>query len=86
MNTFLFFNISGGEVMVIFMFVLIFFGSKRIPEMARTFGRTIRQVRQATDQIKRDIEHSARDIKNEANENVQSFKKTIEENNKKEEN
>lgn len=61
----LFLNISGGEFLIIATFILIFFGSKGIPEFARTFGRTIRQLRQATDQVKRDIENSARDVQHD---------------------
>jgi len=63
--TFLFFNISGGELIVVLLFVLMFFGSKRIPEMARTLGKTIRQVKDATQGIQNDIRDSVNDVKKE---------------------
>lgn len=40
----------------------MFFGSKSIPGMAKTFGRTLRQIRDATDDIKRDIRNSTSGI------------------------
>jgi sec-independent protein translocase protein TatA len=63
---FLFLNdISTGEVLIILVFILMFFGSKSIPNMARTFGRTLRQIRDATDDIKRDIRNSTSEIEKE---------------------
>lgn len=55
-------SISTGEVFIILIFILIFFGSESIPNMARTFGRTLRQIRDATDDIKRDIRNSTSEI------------------------
>lgn len=63
MSPLLFLNISGGEVAIIFVFILVFFGSKKIPEFARSFGKIMRQVKQASDDVKRNIEDSANDIK-----------------------
>jgi len=60
---FLFFNLGGGEIFVVLMFVLLFFGSKRIPEVARNLGRGIRQFKNAADDIQRDITDSVSDVK-----------------------
>jgi sec-independent protein translocase protein TatA len=60
-NVLLFFSVSGGEIFVILLFVLIFFGSDKIPGIARTMGRTIRQVKDATSEIQRDIQKSVKD-------------------------
>ena len=72
----LFFNISGGEFMLVATFVLIFFGSKGLPEFARTFGRTIRQLRQATDQVKKDIESTANEVKHDFKNQVESVSRS----------
>ena len=40
-----------------------FFGSKRIPEFARNLGRGMRQFRDATNDIQRDITDSVKDVK-----------------------
>lgn len=87
MNTAFFLNIGGGEFMVILMFILIFFGSKRIPELARSLGKGIREVKDATDSIKQEISGSVRDVEREIYENRKNFseemdqvRKKIEEN------
>lgn len=59
----LLFDISGGELMVIMLFVLLFFGSKGIPDIARTLGRTMRQVRDASDEVQREIHRGAQDVR-----------------------
>lgn len=63
--TLLFFNFGGGEIFVILLFVLLFFGSKRIPDVARNLGKGIRQFRDATNSIQRDITDSVNDVKRE---------------------
>ena len=59
----LFFNLGGGEIFVILMIVLLFFGSKRIPDVARNLGRGIRQFKDAAEDIQRDITDSVSDVK-----------------------
>tara|TARA_Y100000385_G_scaffold281536_1_gene334513 strand:- start:2104 stop:2352 length:249 start_codon:yes stop_codon:yes gene_type:complete len=54
-------GISAGELMFVFFIVLLFFGSKSIPKMARTFGRAMRQIRDASQQIQDDIRNAAED-------------------------
>ena len=62
----LLFDISGGELLVILLFVLLFFGSKGIPDIARAMGRTMRQLRDATDDVQREIKKGAQDIQRTA--------------------
>jgi sec-independent protein translocase protein TatA len=64
----LFFDISGGEIFMILLVSLIFFGSKGIPDVARTLGRTMRQVRDAGQDVQREIRKGASDIKKTLNE------------------
>ena len=54
-------GISTGELFFVFLIILIFFGSKSIPKMARTFGRGIRQIRDASQGIQDDIKKAAFD-------------------------
>lgn len=58
-------SISGGEIFVVLLFILIFFGADKIPGFARTMGRTIRQIKDATDDIQRDIQSSAKSVRDE---------------------
>lgn len=61
----LLFGISGGEIFLVLLFVLVFFGANKIPGFARTMGKTIRQVKDATSEIQRDIQKSAKDMKDQ---------------------
>lgn len=64
MNQVLFINNVGGmEVIVILLFVLMFFGSKSIPGLARTLGKGMREIQHASDEIKREIRSTSDNIK-----------------------
>lgn len=57
MNTLFLFGMPGGwEWILIILLVLVFFGAKKIPELARGLGRGIREFKDATREIKRDID------------------------------
>lgn len=59
----LLFDISGGELIIVLLFVLMFFGSKGIPDIARTLGRTMRQVRDASNEVQREIHKGAHEVR-----------------------
>ncbi|MBK6474910.1 MAG: twin-arginine translocase TatA/TatE family subunit [Flavobacteriales bacterium] len=59
----LIFDISGGELIVVLLFVLLFFGAKGIPDIARTMGRALRQVRDASNEVQREINKGANDVR-----------------------
>ena len=70
-----FFSIGGGEIFFILLVVLLFFGSKNLPELARGLGKGIKEIRHATESIKREIQDSA----GMDDEVLQSVKKEVEE-------
>ncbi|HBK71680.1 MAG TPA: twin-arginine translocase TatA/TatE family subunit [Flavobacteriaceae bacterium] len=51
--------ISGGEIFVILIIVLMLFGADKIPTIARELGKGMRQLKDATNDIKREINKSA---------------------------
>jgi sec-independent protein translocase protein TatA len=55
----LFFNIGGGELFLIILFIIIFFGAKKIPELARGLGKGIREFKNATSDIQKEIRNNA---------------------------
>lgn len=57
----LFFSISGGEIFVILLLVVMLFGADKLPEIARGLGKGIRQVRNAADDLKSEIHRSTED-------------------------
>ncbi len=44
------------EIGIIFLIVLLVFGAKRIPEIARGMGKGIREFKDATSDIKRELD------------------------------
>ncbi len=83
MNTFLLLDgVSGGELIFVFIFILLFFGSKSIPRIARNLGRGFRYVKDATQEIQNDIRNSANDfnedLESEDHESSDSNKKKLE--------
>lgn len=49
------------ELIIIFAVVLLIFGAKRIPEIARGIGKGIREFKDATSEISRELEAEAQD-------------------------
>ncbi len=48
-------NLGGGEVLLIFLVILIFFGPKKIPELAGSLGKGLRKFRDAKDGLEDQI-------------------------------
>ncbi len=60
-------DISGSEILVIMLFILIFFGSKSIPSIAKTIGKGLYQIRNATAEIQHEIKNSVSEITTDIN-------------------
>lgn len=54
---------GGPEWILIVLVVIIFFGAKKIPEIARGFGKGIREFKDATKEIKTEIEDTTNEVK-----------------------
>lgn len=54
-------NLGTGELIVIMLVILLLFGAKRIPDLARGLGKGIREFKDATKEIQHDIERSVND-------------------------
>lgn len=54
-------GLGGTEVMLILLAILLLFGAKKIPELARGLGKGIREFKDATKEIKNDIENSSKE-------------------------
>jgi sec-independent protein translocase protein TatA len=53
------FGIGGGELILIIFIALMLFGSDKIPDIARTMGKAMAQLKNATNDIKSEIQKSA---------------------------
>ena len=69
--------ISGSEIVVVFLAVLLLFGAKSIPDVARMLGKGMREFRKATDEIQREFNNSTSDIKREIQQTSQSIDQSI---------
>lgn len=49
-------GLGGWEIVLIIAVLLIFFGAKRIPELAKGLGKGIREFKDATKEIKKEVE------------------------------
>jgi sec-independent protein translocase protein TatA len=54
-------SIGFGEIIVILLVALIVFGPKKLPEIGRTLGKSMREFRRATSNLKREFEESVDD-------------------------
>jgi sec-independent protein translocase protein TatA len=52
------FNLAGPDMLVILFFVLLMFGAKKLPELARGMGRAVREFTAAREEIERELTHS----------------------------
>ena len=57
--------IGGPEIIVVLIFIVMFFGSKKIPEIAKGLGRAMREFKDASNEIKKEIRDSADSIKDD---------------------
>ena len=83
--TFQYLFISGGEIAFIIFIVLMIFGADKVPEIARGLGKGMRQLKDATNEIKTEITKSAKaqnldvDIAKDVKKEINKVKDDIEE-------
>lgn len=51
-------NLGSGEILLIVLVILIFFGSKKIPELAQGIGKGMREFKKALNDVQEDIKIS----------------------------
>lgn len=56
---------SGGELLLVVLVILLLFGADKIPEFARMFGKGMREVKKATEDIKREFNDETRELRDE---------------------
>ena len=78
--------ISGAEIFIILVIVVMLFGADKLPEIARGLGKGMQQLKNATNEVKKEITDGAKkqgidtdlgkDLKNE----VTNIKKKVQDN------
>ncbi len=51
------FGIDGGEFVALILFAFFLFGPRKLPGIARTVGKGLRELRQTSDELKRSLEN-----------------------------
>jgi len=54
-------NLGFGEIMIILLIVLLLFGAKRIPEIAGSMGKGIREFKRSVNDVDRSIREEVRE-------------------------
>lgn len=72
MSTLFAFSLGGPEVILILVVILIFFGARRIPELARSLGKGMREFKDATKEVRDEINQGGVDIKDSPRSNQNS--------------
>jgi sec-independent protein translocase protein TatA len=57
-----FLNMGGGEIALIMVVVLLLFGGKKLPELARGLGKGIREFKDASEGVKREIHRNINNV------------------------
>ncbi len=56
----MFLFISGAEIFIILVIVVMLFGADKLPELARGLGKGMQQLKSATNEVKKEITESAK--------------------------
>jgi len=68
--------ISGPEIFFVFLIVLLLFGAEKIPDIARTLGKGVREFKKATDEIKKEMNSNGSDLKRDFDDMKKDIDKT----------
>ncbi|MCK5781638.1 MAG: twin-arginine translocase TatA/TatE family subunit [Flavobacteriales bacterium] len=71
--------IGGSEIFIIGLIVVMLFGADKIPELARSLGKGMRQLKDATEDIKREIKDGAidEDVVGDIKKEISDVKKNV---------
>lgn len=59
MPLFAIFNMGGGEMVLIFAVILLLFGAKKLPELARGLGQGIKEFKKASNEVTEELQRAA---------------------------
>ena len=70
-------NLRAPEMILIFLVVLLLFGAKRLPELFKSFGKSIKEFKKATSDIEDDV-RTAMDAEDEPTHSPRAESKQVE--------
>ncbi len=73
----LFLNLGGGEVFIIVLVIIMFFGSDKLPGLAKGISRGLREINDAKDQIQNEIQKSTSGLREELTKHTNDLQNEI---------
>ena len=71
-------GLGAGEIFVIIFAVVLLFGAKKIPELAKGLGKGLNEFKKATSEIKKELESSGTtDVTNDIKKDINEIKGNI---------
>lgn len=62
-HTLAMFNLGGQEMVIIFLIVLLLFGAKKLPELARGVGKSMGEFKKAREDFEKEITRSEDEVR-----------------------
>jgi sec-independent protein translocase protein TatA len=59
------FSLQGPEAIIIIVLILLLFGAKKIPELARGLGKSMGEFKRARDDFEREIHRAGEEVERE---------------------
>ena len=59
-------NFAGPDLFIILVIVLVLFGAKKLPELARSLGQSMTEFRKAREEFDRELHNASNDLKGQA--------------------
>ncbi|MBV9273509.1 MAG: twin-arginine translocase TatA/TatE family subunit [Verrucomicrobia bacterium] len=56
-------NFGGPDLFIILLIVLVLFGAKKLPELARSLGQSMNEFRKAREEFDRELHSASNDVK-----------------------
>ena len=70
----LFFDVSGGELLMILLAVFLLFGPSKMPDISRKLGKTLRDLKDSSNDLKNEFTKSGKDIEEEIQKEIDNHK------------
>ena len=53
------FGLGTGEILIILLIILLLFGAKKLPELAKGLGKGIKEFKKASNEIKKEVQEAS---------------------------
>jgi sec-independent protein translocase protein TatA len=72
-----FMNLAGPDLIVILLIILVLFGAKKLPELARGMGQAVKEFQKAKDEFSDELHKAAKSETETAKSNVTPAQSTV---------